>query len=63
MKKYLSLVMALVLSLTALCCGAALADDAGTMAVLVPCSVGDPFVALCLRGMESWRLIPAGSSA
>ena len=52
MKKYLSLVMALVLSLTALCCGAALADDAGTMAVLVPCSVGDPFVALCLRGME-----------
>lgn len=52
MKKYLSLVMALVLSLTALCCSAALADDAGTMAVLVPCSVGDPFVALCLRGMK-----------
>ena len=52
MKRSISLALTLALILTALCCGIALADGAGTMAVLVPCSVGDPFVALCLRGME-----------
>ena len=54
MKKTLSAVLALALMLTALLTGSlsAFAEEApAPMAVLVPCSIGDPFIGLCLKGL------------
>lgn len=54
MKKTLSAILALVLSLMAIvsCGSVALAEEEpAPMAVLVPCSIGDPFIELCLKGL------------
>ena len=54
MKKTLSAILALMLSLMAIlsCGSAALAEEEpAPMAVLVPCSIGDPFIELCLKGL------------
>ena len=50
MKKARTLIRALLLSLSALS-GIAAAEEPAPMAVLVPCSIGDPFVAMCLEGL------------
>lgn len=54
MKKTLSAILVLMMALTMALSGgvAALAEEsAGSMAVLVPCSIGDPFIELCLKGL------------
>ena len=51
MKKYLSILMALILSLTMFTGIAVAEEEPAPMAVLVPCSIGDPFVAMCLDGL------------
>ncbi len=50
MKKYISILLAVLLTLS-IFSGIAVAEEPAPMAVLVPCSVGDPFVALCLEGL------------
>ena len=51
MKKILTLVLALMMLVSALP-SMAMAESAGSMAVLVPCSIGDPFIELCLKGLN-----------
>lgn len=50
MKRYISILLTVILSLS-LFAGIAVAEEPAPMAVLVPCSIGDPFVALCLQGL------------
>lgn len=50
MKKTISILLTAILTLC-LFGSVALAAEPAPMAVLVPCSIGDPFVALCLEGL------------
>ena len=50
MKKTISILLTAILTLC-LFGSVALAAEPSPMAVLVPCSIGDPFVALCLEGL------------
>lgn len=53
MKKTVSLILSLMLLASmSLSFVPAVAETSGSMAILVPCSIGDPFIALCLKGLN-----------
>ncbi len=50
MKKTISILLTAIMAI-AMLGGAAVAEEAAPFSVLVPCSIGDPFVELCLKGL------------